>query len=72
MPLQRSSLNIWVTWVLIGLLALSTWFLRWRYIGTQWRVNRFTGTVQKHVFPKGGGPGKWVPAETPDIEFAPR
>jgi hypothetical protein len=69
MSLKRSDLNTLITVGIIGLLLLSAWFLRWRYVGTQWRVNRFTGAVQQHVFPEGPDSGKWIPAETPDIEF---
>ncbi len=72
MSLKRSDLNAVITYTLLGFLLLSAWFLRWRYIGTQWRVNRFTGAVEKHVYPEGEGAGKWIPADTPDIEIAPQ
>jgi len=72
MPLKRSDFNILITLILVGLLLLSAWFLRWRYVGTQWRVNRFTGAVEKHIYPEGEDSGKWIPSDTPDLEIAPK
>jgi hypothetical protein len=49
-------------WVLLGFLCLvviGLWLSRWRFEGTQKRVNRFTGYTEVRI-PKPGGGFEWV------------
>jgi hypothetical protein len=64
---RREKVTGWIFLMFVLLLLLGAWLSRWRFVGTQTRVNRFTGYTEKRVEKAGGG-FEWVPAGTAGSE----
>lgn len=60
--------GVWVFLLLLVVVLVAAWLTRWRYEGTQIRVNRFNGEKQMRVR-YDSGEHEWVPVMNPHEQF---